>query len=283
MAIPRKPSPLLELLDTAANIAAKGPVKHEPVHRRLRGLVCGEWLFDTMDAKYVWEQVFYPYFYVPKSAIEAGPGKLSIEKEETIDSEKGKGMFWLGTISLRTKSFVVAGFSSGPLKGFVKIPVSSIESWFAEDEKLLGPHPKDPYKRIECLSSSREVRIEVGGVVIARSTNNIFLHETSLRTRYYLPATSVLDWKMLSPSDTWTFCPYKGQADYYDLTVPCPEELKGKFEYKVIQDAVCVYTYPRAESAQILNLLCFFNEKVDIFIDGVLDVDDSVFWDPPAV
>jgi uncharacterized protein (DUF427 family) len=132
------------------------------------------------------------------------------------------------------------------------------DSWFAEDEKLLGPHPKDPYKRIECLPSSREVRIEVDGTVVARSTNNIFLHETSLRTRYYLSPTSILDWSMLAPSDSSTFCPYKGQASYYHLRVGDTE----------ISDAVWYYTYPTSESAAVQNRLCFYNEKVTVYIDG---------------
>lgn len=135
---------------------------------------------------------------------------------------------------------------------------SRVDAWFSEDEKLLGSHPKDPYKRIECLASSREIRIEVDGTVVAKSTNNVFLHETSLRTRYYLSPTSVLDWSMLVPSDSSTFCPYKGQASYYHL----------KVGDKLLKDVVWYYTYPTAESAQIQNRLCFYNEKVDVYVDG---------------
>jgi uncharacterized protein (DUF427 family) len=124
---------------------------------------------------------------------------------------------------------------------------------------LLGTHPKDPYKRIECLPSSREVRIEVNGVVLAKSTNNVFLYETGLRTRYYLTPTSISDWSILLPSAMSTVCPYKGQASYYHVKV-------GE---TVIEDAIWYYTYPTAESAQVQNRLCFYNEKVDVFIDGV--------------
>jgi uncharacterized protein (DUF427 family) len=79
-----------------------------------------------------------------------------------------------------------------------------------------------------------------------------------LRTRYYLPATSVLDWTVLTPSDTSTFCPYKGQASYYHL----------KVGNRVLEDAVWYYTYPTQESAAIQARLCFYNEKVDVYIDG---------------
>ncbi|KAJ9161303.1 DUF427-domain-containing protein [Coniochaeta hoffmannii] len=240
------------LSELATKLATNSPAKYEPANRRVRALLDGKWLFDTLKAVYVWEHPYYPLFYVPLSDLEKGPASISKDKHYDVG-------FWIGTLSLGEKKVEIAGFDSGPLKGLVKIPVGGIDSWFAEDEKLVGPHPKDPYKRIECLPSSREIRIEVDGAVVARSTNNIFLHETSLRTRYYLSPTSVLDWSMLDPSDTSTFCPYKGQASYYHLRV-------GERE---IKDAVWYYTYPTAESAQIQNRLCFYNEKVDVYVDGV--------------
>lgn len=79
-----------------------------------------------------------------------------------------------------------------------------------------------------------------------------------LRTRYYLPVTAVRDMKVLSKSDTTTFCPYKGQASYYHL----------KVGDKTIPDAVWYYVYPTQESASIQGRLCFYNEKVDVFVDG---------------
>ena len=86
-----------------------------------------------------------------------------------------------------------------------------VDGWFVEDEKLLGPHPKDPYKRVECIPSSREIRIEVDGVMIAKSSQNVFLFETMLRPRYYLSMTSV-NLGFLTTSDTTSYCPYKGMA-----------------------------------------------------------------------
>lgn len=133
--------------------------------------------------------------------------------------------------------------------------------WFAEDERLLGCHPKDPYKRIDILPFTREIRVELHGVVVASSTSNMFLYETMLRTRYYFPATSVKDWATLTESDTTTFCPYKGKASYYHLRV-------GN---TIVQDAVWYYAYPTHESSAIRGLLCFYNEKVDIFVDGMIE------------
>lgn len=150
------------------------------------------------------------------------------------DSETKKG-YWVGTLSAGGKSTerVLVFESSGPLEGFVRIEVpalgkptsrtfsiritdGSVDAWFVEDEKLLGPHPKDPYKRIETIPSSREIRIEVDGEVVAKSTQNVFLYETLLRTRYYLTSTAV-EWKFLSESESTSYCPYKGMAKYVHL------------------------------------------------------------------
>ncbi len=150
------------------------------------------------------------------------------------EEEKG---FWFGELTSGGKSTErVVGFESGELAGLVRIEVEALgmcllslfylcfvvlkwakdqfelaDAWFAEDEKLLASHPKDPYKRVDCIPSSREVRIEVEGEVIARSSQNVFLFETMLRPRYYLGVTG-LEWGVLKESETVSYCPYKGMS-----------------------------------------------------------------------
>ncbi|POS68932.1 hypothetical protein DHEL01_v212673, partial [Diaporthe helianthi] len=196
-----------------------------------------------------------PYYYIPEEDVAAGPAR--IVKHEREDNNG----FWLGTIRTGTGTAEAQGYDKGPLQGFIKIKVSDID-WFAEDEKLLGGHPKDPYKRIEILPSSREIRIELNGTVLAQSTNNMFLHETMLPTRYYLLPTCVKAWDLLSESDSTTFCPYKGQASYYNVKVAQTEVI----------DAVWYYVYTTAESSAIQGRLCFYNEKFDVFVDGVREI-----------
>jgi uncharacterized protein (DUF427 family) len=119
-------------------------------------------------------------------------------------------------------------------------------------------HPKDPYKRIDILNSTRTIKVALDGVTLAESSNPLFLLETSLRPRYYLPPTSI-KWEYLTKSDTETYCPYKGRSNYYNVNI------NGK-QYK---DLVWYYVYPTMESGPIAGHLCFYNEKVDIWIDGV--------------
>lgn len=131
-----------------------------------------------------------------------------------------------------------------------------MDQWFEEDVPIYG-HPKDPYKRIDILHSTRNVKIGIDGVTLADSSSPLLLLETTLRTRHYLPPTSV-KWEYLRKSGTETLCPYKGRANYYDVVV------NGK-EYR---DLVWYYRYPTSESAPIAGYMCFYNEKVDVWVDG---------------
>src|SRR5690606_20200851 len=108
--------------------------------------------------------------------------------------------------------------------------------------------------RVDVLSSSRHVRIEVNGVTVADSRSPRLLFETGLPTRYYLPKTDVrLD--LLEPTDTVTHCPYKGTAEYWSVN--------GE------KDLAWSYRTPLPESEKIAGLIAFYDEKVDVYVDGV--------------
>lgn len=142
------------------------------------------------------------------------------------------------------------------MNNLIKIDFHAMDQWFEEDVPVYG-HPKDPYKRIDILHSTRNIRVDINGVTLADSSAPLLLLETTLRTRYYLPPTSV-KWEYLRRSDTQTLCPYKGSANYYHV------EVNGK----VYRDLVWYYRYPTIESAPIAGYMCFYNEKVNIWVDG---------------
>ncbi len=142
--------------------------------------------------------------------------------------------------------------------GHVRLRWGEMDAWFEEDEEVFV-HAKDPYKRIDILRSSRHVRVEVDGVTIADSRRPTLLFETGLPVRYYLPKTDVrMD--LLVPTDTETRCPYKGTASYYAV------EVDGRRH----DDLVWWYPTTVHESARIAGLVCFYNEKVDLYVDEVL-------------
>ncbi|KAF2643731.1 DUF427-domain-containing protein [Massarina eburnea CBS 473.64] len=243
-----------DLTKLAQKLATEGPHKYESTPRRVRGLLNGKYVFDTIKAYHVWEHPYYPQFYIPTSSFTSD---AQFVKTTVVDGTKEAVHF--GKLSVGSKSTErVLIFNTPQLKDLVKIDPKELDQWFEEDVPIYPPHPKDPYKRIDILPSSRPVKVALDGVTLAEAPNPLFLLETSLRTRYYLPPTKV-KWEYLSHSETETYCPYKGKANYYDVTV------NGK-EYK---DLIWYYRYPTHESAPIVNHLCFYNEEVDLWVDNI--------------
>jgi uncharacterized protein (DUF427 family) len=133
-----------------------------------------------------------------------------------------------------------------------------MDHWFEEDEEVYV-HARDPYTRIDILPSSRRVRVEIDGVTIADTTNGAFLYETGLPTRYYIPKTDVrMD--LFTPTELKTACPYKGTARYWSVAV----------DGAIHDNVVWGYDTPLAESQKVAGLVSFYNEKVDIYVDEVL-------------
>jgi uncharacterized protein (DUF427 family) len=144
------------------------------------------------------------------------------------------------------------------LYGTVRLQWDAMEAWFDEDEEVYT-HVRDPYTRVDILASSRRVRVVVDGQEIADSTSPRILFETGLPSRYYLPRTHVrMD--RLELSHTVTHCPYKGQAQTWQI-----RDMPGANE-----DIAWSYPAPLPESQKIAGLIAFYNEKVDIEVDGVL-------------
>ena len=63
----------------------------------------------------------------------------------------------------------------------------AMDAWFEEEQEVFV-HARDPHKRVDVAPSSRHVRVEVDGHLLAESTRPLLLFETTLPVRYYLPA-----------------------------------------------------------------------------------------------
>jgi len=131
-----------------------------------------------------------------------------------------------------------------------------MSEWLEEDEPVYT-HPRDPYTRVDILASSRHVRVELDGVTVADSHSPRILFETGLPPRYYLPLSDVRT-ELLRPSARQTSCPYKGTASYWSVET-------GK---RVHTDVAWIYRTPLPESQKIAGLACFYDERVDVFVDG---------------
>jgi uncharacterized protein (DUF427 family) len=239
----------------------------EETSRRVRVLFNKKFIADTKSAKFVWEHPYYPIYYLPSSDVQT----KYIEKVSA--TEDGEGHICRLAVGNRSTEKVI-WYEKGQLAGLIRLQFSemgnptvflhlfvnkliNVDAWFEEDTEIYQ-HPKDPYKRVDIIPSTRHVVVKINDTVIAESSSPIFLYETMLPVRYYLPKTS-LNFELIEPSNTVTHCPYKGDANYYSVVID------GK-EYK---DYIWWYKYPAPESTAIAGRVSFYNEKVDTYIDGV--------------
>lgn len=130
--------------------------------------------------------------------------------------------------------------------------------WFEEDEPIYG-HPRSPCVRVDALRPHRHVRVQLGEVVLADTATPVLLFETGLPTRYYIDPTDVA-FEHLEPSPTQTRCPYKGATSGY---------WSVRAAGTVHPDLAWTYRYPLPAVARIAGLVAFYDEKVDVVVDGV--------------
>jgi len=238
----------------------RGRVRVEDGQKRVRVYLGAEVVADTTGAKYVWEWPYYPTYYFPAADVRMD---LLVDTGETYRSPSR------GTASVHS---VKAGGQDASaaarvwdqseideISGHVSFDWNAMSRWFEEDEEVYV-HARNPYTRIDILQSSRHIEVVIGGVTVADSHQPKLLFETGLPVRYYLPKTDVrLD--LLVASDTATSCPYKGDAEYWHV----------RTDDGLVDDIVWSYRTPVAESSQIAGYVAFYNEKVDIIVDGELE------------
>ncbi len=238
---------------------ARGRVRVEHSAKRIRVYLHGQVVADTTHPLLVWEVPYYPTYYIPEADVRAklvptGNTEHSPSRgtAEILDVDTGAGR---GAGAARR--YPDSPFEE--LRGAVRLDWDAMDEWLEEDEPIYT-HPRDPHTRVDILASSRHVRIEVDGVTVAESRQPRLLFETGLRTRYYLPLSDIRR-DLLRPSELQTHCPYKGTAGYWSV------EVNGK----TYENLVWIYRTPLPESQKIAGLAAFYNEKVDVYVDGVLE------------
>ena len=213
----------------------------ETSDKRVRVQFGGRVIADTIHALLVWELPYFPSYFLPIGDVSEDV-LVATDDASTFD--------------------VVVGGRVAPGAAFVhdehvRFAWDAMDAWFEEDEPVFV-HARDPHTRIDALRSTRHIVVEVDGEVVADSHSPVILFETGLPPRYYLPANDVRT-DLLTPTDTVTGCPYKGNARYWSLEV----------DGRVRNDFVWSYDFPTRESSPIAGMLCFYNERVDLIIDGV--------------
>ncbi len=236
------------------------PVNHvEPVPRRIRAVLGETTVLDTTRALYVWEWASYPQYYIPVADVSTG---LLVAEGFTQHSPRGEvelHALEASGIHRPHAAKLLRASSIDGLSGTVRFEWSALDAWFEEDERVFV-HPRSPYARVDAVRSTRPVRVEVEGVVLAESRSPVMVFETGLPTRYYLNRTE-LDYTHLIPSDTVTECPYKGTTSAY---------WSVRIGDRVQPDLAWCYDFPTRQLLPIAGLVAFYNEKVDLYLDGQL-------------
>ena len=243
--------------------AARGRV--EPSPRRVRGFLAGEVVFDTLAARYVWEVPYYPQYYIPLSDVR--PEFLRDENHpQHVQFGASRLYSLVGADDTHESAVRVFDDDEGPVAGLVRFDWDHL-TWFEEDEPIHG-HPRNPYTRVDAIRSHRHVEVALEGVTLAITDSPVLLFETGLPTRYYVDASDVR-FGPLEPSDAQTLCPYKGVTSQY---------WSVRTGDRVHADLAWSYHYPLPAVAPIAGMVAFYNEKVDITVDGTaLDRPRSPF------
>jgi uncharacterized protein (DUF427 family) len=263
-------------LDLADHFFASLPeLRYHPTAKRIRAFIGGAAVVDSTHSWVVWEpRRIVPAYAVPDcdirgALVESTPEAVSEERAvrlgdgpPVLDPRSGFSAHTTpGTaFDITTDAATLAGAAFTPsdpvFDGYAILDFQAFDEWREEDELLLA-HARDPFKTVDTRRSSRRVVVEIDGVTVADSTRPTMLFETYLPTRYYLPREDVrMD--LLQPTETTTACAYKGLASYWSATV----------NGTVVDDVVWSFAQPHNYATAVKDLLSFFNERVDITVDG---------------
>jgi uncharacterized protein (DUF427 family) len=247
-----------------------GALYLEPTPKRIRAELGGVVIADSRHAFVLHEAGHQPVYYFPPEDVrtdlfEPSPRRSSVPT-------KGAATYFTiraGEKVLHNGAWTYADppAEAPPLlKGLIAFYFNRMSRWLEESHEI-HTHPRDPYTRIDVLETDRHIRISLGGELLAETDRALGLFETGLPPRWYLPLDDVL--APLTPTDSASACPYKGVASYYSVEVPDGHD--GR-------DLVWYYEDPYDEVRRVKGLVCFFNEKVDIELDGVVQPRPESAW-----
>ena len=235
----------------------RGRIRVLPGSKRVRAYLGGELVADTTRPLLVWEVPYYPgYFPLADVRTEL----LEPDGGVAHSPSRGDGRTFTVTAGRKEAPRAALRHVDSPiaeLRDVIRLDWGAMDAWFEDDEQVCT-HPRDPYTRVDILPSSRHVRVEVAGVTIAESTSPRLLFETGLPVRYYLPKTH-FRMDLLAATDRVSHCPYKGQAEWWSV----------RAGGRVHEALAWSYRTPLPESQRVAGLIAFYDEKVDVYVDGV--------------
>jgi uncharacterized protein (DUF427 family) len=230
-------------------------LRFEPTPKRVRAQLNGATLADSTRAILVWERGrAVPVYAFPEADVRR---ELLRDSDNPIpEAHGGSAQFFTAEVGGERAENAAWRYADEDLRGHIALNWEAMDRWLEEDEEVFG-HPRDPWHRVDARAASRHVQVALEGTALADSRRPTLVFETGLPVRYYLPREDVrMD--LLEPSETQTVCAYKGLASYW--SVRAGERLE--------RDLAWTYAEPFPDSPPIAGLVCFFNEKADITVDG---------------
>ncbi len=222
-------------------------LRYEPTEKRLRVYLADQLVADTLNGRLVWEPGrVVPAYAVPRSDVFA-----TLEAAGAVAEHTSTGTSFDVVVDSARGAAAAFAPDDPDLAGYLILDFTAFE-WREEDESVVA-HPHDPFKHIDILASSRHVRIEWDGRLLAESSRPLLLFETLLPIRWYLPRADVV--VELEPTDTISYCAYKGRASYYSV----PDGPS---------DVAWTYHQPLREAEAVRDRIAFFDERVDVIVDG---------------
>jgi uncharacterized protein (DUF427 family) len=236
-----------------------------PVPYRVRALVGGETVVDSRRAHLLHETGHLPVYYFPPEDVR--DNLLEPSEHRTHCPYKGDASYRSIRIGDRLVEDALWEYpnpipSARFLTGFAACYWNKLDEWFVEDDQAFG-HPRDPFHRIDVYDTTRHVRVLLEGRVLAESRRAKMLVETGLPARYYLPLADVDD-ELLTPSATKTRCAYKGSASHFHAL--------GH------EDVAWTYAEPDHDGERIRDAIAFYQERVDLVVDGEPQVRPTTQW-----
>ena len=137
-------------------------------------------------------------------------------------------------------------------EGYVRVRWDDVDAWYEEDEQVFM-HPRNPYHRVDCVPTSRRLRVEIEGTAVVDTDDTLGVYETSLAPRLYVARRHVLA-AVLAESGTTTYCPYKGTATYLSAVIEGTE----------VPDVAFSYEDPYPACAAIRGLVSFEPARVRV-------------------
>jgi uncharacterized protein (DUF427 family) len=247
----------------------EGLIYLEDFPRRIRARLRGETVVDSRHAKLLHEHGLLPVLYFPRAEVR--DDLLEPSDRRTTCPWKGEAHYHHLRVGDAVVEDAVWSYPE-PVEGvpgladLVALYWDRMDEWLEEDEPA-RVHVRDPYHRTDVLDTSRHVRVEVGGETVAESRRARVLFETAHPPRWYLPPEDVRG-DVLVASEKRSGCAYKGFASYFSVRAGGVEE----------EDVVWFYPDPTRDAERVRDRLCFFNERVDLYLDGELQERPRTQW-----